>query len=243
MQRAGVATLPINHTDREGGHRVLGPAKSRCLDEPIAVSLEKLVPRDHFYRHLEAKLDLGFVRDWARELYAERGRPSIDPVVFLKLQLVMFFEGIRSERQLIETANLKTARRRSTRPRSTLRRWLSSSASGRTDRSKRSKGPHCVCCSATSSRSPVSEVLRRRREVANQSEPPRKLSRQQLRAQAREKHNAEGWIAALDIQDLALQRAIRTAIGSRQVTRAELEADIGVSLVGTPRTIRGMRKS
>ena len=79
--------------------------------------------------------------------------------------------------------------------------------------------------------------------MADQSEPPRKLSRQQLRAQAREKRDAEGWIAALDIQDLALQQGIRAAIGPRQVTRAELEAEIGVSLVGTPRTIRGMRKS
>ena len=52
-----------------------------------------------------------FVRDWARELYAERGRPTIDPVVFFKLQLVMFFEGIRSERQLIETASLNLAHR------------------------------------------------------------------------------------------------------------------------------------
>src|SRR5215217_757207 len=84
---------------------VLGPAKPRRLAEPIAVSLEELVPQDHFYRHLEAKLDLSFVRDWTRELYAERGRPSIDPVVFFKLQLVMFFEGIRSERKLIETAS------------------------------------------------------------------------------------------------------------------------------------------
>ena len=52
-----------------------------------------------------------FVRDWARELYAERGRPSIDPVVFFKLQLIMFFEGIRSERKLIETASLNLAHR------------------------------------------------------------------------------------------------------------------------------------
>jgi transposase len=70
---------------------------------------EKLIPQDHFYRHLEAKLDLGFVREWAKEFYAERGRPSIDPVVFFKLQLVMFFEGIRSERKLIETASLNLA--------------------------------------------------------------------------------------------------------------------------------------
>ena len=61
---------------------MLGPAKPRRLDEPIAVSLEDLVPKDHFYRHLEAKLDLSFVREWARGHYAERGRPSIDPVVF-----------------------------------------------------------------------------------------------------------------------------------------------------------------
>ena len=90
---------------------MLGPAKPRRLDEPITVSLEELVPQDHFYRHLEATLDLSFVWDWKRELYAERGRPSIDPVVFFKLQLVMFFEGIRSERQLIETASLNLAHR------------------------------------------------------------------------------------------------------------------------------------
>jgi transposase len=90
---------------------MLGPPKPRRLHDPIAVSLEELVPPDNFYRHLEAKLDLGFVRDWTRELYAERGRPSIDPVIFFKLQLVMFFEGIRSERQLIETASLNLAHR------------------------------------------------------------------------------------------------------------------------------------
>src|SRR5690242_3036208 len=90
---------------------MLGPAKPRRLDEPIAVSLEDLVPADNFYRHLEAQLDLSFVREWTRALYAERGRPSIDPVVFFKLQLLMFFEGIRSERQLIETASLNLAHR------------------------------------------------------------------------------------------------------------------------------------
>ncbi len=65
---------------------MLGPAKSRRLDEPIAVSLEALVPQGHVYRHLESKLDLGFVRGWVDDHYADRGRPSIDPVVFFKLQ-------------------------------------------------------------------------------------------------------------------------------------------------------------
>src|SRR3954465_13185484 len=90
---------------------MLGPPKLRALDQPVTVSLESLVPADHFYRHLDAKLDLSFVRDWVDELYKPGGRPSIDPIVFFKLQLIIFFEGIRSERRLIETASLHLAHR------------------------------------------------------------------------------------------------------------------------------------
>ncbi len=75
--------------------------KARVFTSLPPVSLEELVPPDHFYRHLERTLDLGFVRELVREAYADLGRPSIDPVVFFKLQLVMFFEGLRSERQLL----------------------------------------------------------------------------------------------------------------------------------------------
>jgi transposase len=67
-------------------------------------SIEDLVPAGNFYRRLEAKLDLGFVRDLVRSTYKECGRPSVDPEVFFKLQLVMFFEGIRSERELVRVA-------------------------------------------------------------------------------------------------------------------------------------------
>src|SRR3954454_18862989 len=65
------------------------------------VSLEELVPPGHVYRHLERLLDLVFVRDLVRDAYADTGRPSIDPVVFFKLQLILFFEELRSERQLL----------------------------------------------------------------------------------------------------------------------------------------------
>jgi transposase len=68
---------------------------------PHDLSLEDLVPEDNFYRRLQARLDLSFVRDLVGPLYARGGRPSVDPVVFFKLQLVMFFEDIRSERQLM----------------------------------------------------------------------------------------------------------------------------------------------
>jgi transposase len=75
------------------------------------VSLETLVPRHHFYRHREATLDLSFVREWVAERYAAGGRPSLDPIVFFRLQLILFFEGIRSERKLMETASLPLAYR------------------------------------------------------------------------------------------------------------------------------------
>jgi transposase len=65
------------------------------------LSLEELVPKDNFYRCLEGTVDLSFVRDLVEDRYAPSGRPSVDPVVFFKLQLVLFFEGLRSERQLM----------------------------------------------------------------------------------------------------------------------------------------------
>jgi transposase len=80
-------------------------SKDRVFAPLVDVSMEKLVPIDHFYRHLHKSLDLSFVRDLVAPFYAAGGRPSIDPIVFFKLQLVMFFEGIRSERQLVRTAS------------------------------------------------------------------------------------------------------------------------------------------
>lgn len=47
-------------------------------------SVEDLVPGNNFYRHLEAKLDLGFVRGLVSSTYKECGRPSVDPTVFFK---------------------------------------------------------------------------------------------------------------------------------------------------------------
>jgi hypothetical protein len=64
---------------------MLGPAKPRLLDEPVTVSLDDLVPADHFYRHLDVCLDLSFIRAWVADAYPSIGRPSVDPVVVFKL--------------------------------------------------------------------------------------------------------------------------------------------------------------
>lgn len=85
--------------------------KERIFELHGQLSLERLVPDDQFYRHLETTLDLSFVRDLVKDYYSPLGRPSIDPVVYFKLQLIMFFEDIRSERKLMETVALNLAHR------------------------------------------------------------------------------------------------------------------------------------
>jgi hypothetical protein len=70
-------------------HEMLG-RKDRYFKSHSAVSLEDLVPQDNFYRHVEATVDLSFVRELVKDRYTPFGRPSIDPVVFFKLQLIDF---------------------------------------------------------------------------------------------------------------------------------------------------------
>jgi transposase len=85
--------------------------KIREFKPLTAICLEDLVPEDNFYRQVERSIDLSFVRELAADFYSNIGRTSVDPVVFFKLQLIAFFEGIRSERKLIETVNLNLAHR------------------------------------------------------------------------------------------------------------------------------------
>jgi transposase len=56
--------------------------KERNFAPLVQVSLEELVPPDHFYRHLERTLDPSFVRQFVQETYAGKGRPSIDLMNF-----------------------------------------------------------------------------------------------------------------------------------------------------------------
>lgn len=86
--------------------------KAKIFKVHPGLTLDDLVPKDNFYRQVEAKLDLSFVRGLVKAHYAQNmGRPSIDPVTFFKLHLIMFFEGIRSERQLMEAVHLNLAHR------------------------------------------------------------------------------------------------------------------------------------
>jgi transposase len=76
------------------------------------IDLESFMPDDHFLREVDRILDLTFVRRLTASCYAEGiGRPSIDPVVYFRMQLVAYLYGIDSQRRLCEEVHCNLAYR------------------------------------------------------------------------------------------------------------------------------------
>jgi len=75
------------------------------------INLDSLVPEDHFLKRLEKLVSFDFVRDITRSYYSHTGKPSIDPVVLVKMLLVGYLFDIRSERKLVEEISLNLAYR------------------------------------------------------------------------------------------------------------------------------------
>ncbi len=84
----------------------MGAAKGQEATRQVEiVCLDELVPEDDLYRRIDRLVDWGFVRSAAAPYYAEAiGRPSVDPVILLKLMLAGALEGIGSLRELLRVA-------------------------------------------------------------------------------------------------------------------------------------------
>jgi transposase len=77
------------------------------------VCLDELVPVDDRSRALDRLVDWSFVRVAAAPYYAdELGRPSVDPIVLVKLLLCAALEGIDSMRELVRVASMRLDLRR-----------------------------------------------------------------------------------------------------------------------------------
>lgn len=57
----------------------------------LTVTMEELVPQDHFLRKLDAAISFDFIYDLVSPLYSSRGRPSIDPVLLVKMLLIGYY--------------------------------------------------------------------------------------------------------------------------------------------------------
>lgn len=75
------------------------------------VTLEELMPQEHFLRDLDKFVDFDFIYDNVADLYSNTGRPSIDPVVMIKMMLIGYIYGIDSERKLEQELTVNIAYR------------------------------------------------------------------------------------------------------------------------------------
>lgn len=66
-------------------------------------SLGSRVPKDHPLRQIDRLIDFDFVRKQVRDSYGSNGHESEDPIVIVKLMLLLFLEGVKSERELMRT--------------------------------------------------------------------------------------------------------------------------------------------
>jgi transposase len=73
--------------------------------------LEDVVPDDHLVREIASVLDLTWVRSELARYYSNTGRPSIDPVLMIRMLIVGYVFAIRSERALCREVGVNLAYR------------------------------------------------------------------------------------------------------------------------------------
>jgi transposase len=75
-------------------------------------ALDELVPQDHLVRKIDQVMDFDFIYDEVKHTYSlDNGRPSVDPVVLIKMVLIQYLFGIRSMRQTIKEIETNVAYR------------------------------------------------------------------------------------------------------------------------------------
>lgn len=74
--------------------------------------MDDLVPQNHLLRLIENAIDWTFIYELVQDKYSENtGRPSMDPVMLIKIPFIQYLYGIRSMRQTIKEIEVNVAYR------------------------------------------------------------------------------------------------------------------------------------
>lgn len=74
--------------------------------------MDDMVPKDHLLRLIDKAIDWNFIYDLVEEKYSQsQGRPSLDPVMLIKIPFIQYLYGIRSMRQTIKEIEVNVAYR------------------------------------------------------------------------------------------------------------------------------------
>jgi transposase len=90
---------------------MLGPRQEAQAALFYEFSLDDHVPQDHLLRSIDRFLDLGSIRGHLADFYSHTGRPSVDPELMIRMLMVGYVMGIRSERRLCDEVHLNLAYR------------------------------------------------------------------------------------------------------------------------------------
>ncbi len=90
---------------------MMGPRQEAQAALFYEFSLEGHVPQDHLLRSIDRFVDLASIRVHLADFCSHTGRPSVDPELLIRMLLVGYCFGIRSERRLCEEVHLNLAYR------------------------------------------------------------------------------------------------------------------------------------
>lgn len=81
-------------------------------EQIIMFCMDDMVPKDHLLRKIDKAIDWNFIYDLVSEKYSpDQGRPSMDPVMLIKIPFIQYLYGIRSMRQTIKEIEVNVAYR------------------------------------------------------------------------------------------------------------------------------------
>lgn len=103
--------IPLVRGGDQRGRRMMGRREDSQVQFLYAFDLDKVVPADHLVRQIDAILDLSWVHRELRPYYSHTGRPSIDPVLMIRMLLVGYVFALRSERRLCSEVQVNLAYR------------------------------------------------------------------------------------------------------------------------------------
>ena len=79
--------------------------QNELWSEPV--NLARRIPADHPLRKLRERVKLDFVRAEVAGSYGRKGNVSVDPVIVMKMMLLLFWDNVRSERELMRIIPLR----------------------------------------------------------------------------------------------------------------------------------------
>src|SRR5437762_13714801 len=103
--------IPLGGEGISGERRMMGRREDGQGQFFYSFDLDKVVPSDHLVRQIDGLLDLSWVHKELAPYYSHTGRPSIDPVLMIRMLIVGYVFALRSERRLCAEVQVNLAYR------------------------------------------------------------------------------------------------------------------------------------